>query len=102
MGIAMTEAKAMIASVAPSPVRVIKALLKAYDIADPLPWSQIAGPLAVAFPSQFQFEPLKGTATSCVPFLISCSSAQGYDLVALSTQSPAALVRFTRNRSRRR
>ncbi|MFX5252833.1 hypothetical protein ABTD06_18975, partial [Acinetobacter baumannii] len=44
----MTEAKVMIASAMLIPVRVIKALLKAYDIPDPLPWSQIAGPLAAA------------------------------------------------------
>ena len=38
----------MLASVSTIPVKVIKALLKAYDIPDPLPWSQIAGPLAAA------------------------------------------------------
>jgi hypothetical protein len=30
------------------PIRVIKALTQAYQIPDPLPWSQIAGPLAAA------------------------------------------------------
>jgi hypothetical protein len=44
----MTEAKAMIASVTPIPIEVIKALPLAYQIRDPLPWSQIAGPLAAA------------------------------------------------------
>lgn len=44
----MTEAKAMIASVSTIPVKVIKALSQAYQIPDPLPWSQIAGPLAAA------------------------------------------------------
>jgi hypothetical protein len=44
----MTEAKVMIASAMLIPVRVIKALLKAYDIPDPLPWSQIAGPLSLS------------------------------------------------------
>lgn len=44
----MTEAKAVIASVTMIPIRVIKALLRAYQIPDPLPWSQIAGTLAAA------------------------------------------------------
>lgn len=46
--IAMTEAKAVIASVSTIPVKVIKALSQAYQIPDPLPWSQIAGPLVAA------------------------------------------------------
>jgi hypothetical protein len=44
----MTEAKGVITSVSTIPVKVIKALLQAYHIPEPLPWSQIAGPLAVA------------------------------------------------------
>ncbi len=44
----MTEANAVIASVAVIPVKVIKVLPSAYQIPDPLPWSQIAGPLAAA------------------------------------------------------
>ncbi len=44
----MTEANAVIASVSPLPVKVIKTLPSAYQTPDPLPWSQIAGPLAVA------------------------------------------------------
>ena len=44
----MTERKAVIASVSTIPIKVIKALIQAYQIADPLPWSQIAGPLAAA------------------------------------------------------
>jgi hypothetical protein len=44
----MTEANGVIASVSPIPVKVIKALTQTYQIPDPLPWSQIAGPLAVA------------------------------------------------------
>lgn len=44
----MTEAKHVIASVSTIPIKVIKALLSAYSIPDPLPWSQIAGPLAAA------------------------------------------------------
>ena len=44
----MTEANAVIASVSPIPFKVIKTLPSAYKIPDPLPWSQIAGPLAAA------------------------------------------------------
>jgi hypothetical protein len=44
----MTEANAVIASVAVIPVKVIKGLNQAYQIPNPLPWSQIAGPLAAA------------------------------------------------------
>ncbi|MFG1399759.1 MULTISPECIES: RHE_PE00001 family protein [Roseixanthobacter] len=44
----MTEANAVIASVSPIHVKVIKTLPSAYQIPDPLPWSQIAGPLATA------------------------------------------------------
>ena len=44
----MTEAKAMIASVSVIPVRVIKNLPADYLIPDPLPWAQLAGPLAAA------------------------------------------------------
>jgi hypothetical protein len=44
----MTEAKAVIASVCLIPVRVIKILPFGYQIPDPLPWAQLAGPLAAA------------------------------------------------------
>lgn len=44
----MTEVKAMIASVTLSLVKVIRTLSPGYPIPDPLPWSQIAGPLAAA------------------------------------------------------
>jgi hypothetical protein len=44
----MTEANAVIASVSPIPVKVIKALASAYQIPDPLPWAALAGPLAAA------------------------------------------------------
>jgi hypothetical protein len=44
----MTEAMVVIASVPPIPVKVIKTLPSAYHIPDPLPWAQIAGPLAAA------------------------------------------------------
>ncbi|MGO4562525.1 hypothetical protein [Rhizobiales bacterium 3FA27D7] len=51
----MTEANAVIASVSPIHVKVIKTLPSAYQIPDPLPWSQIAGPL-VGFTSRFQLK----------------------------------------------
>lgn len=38
----------MIASVSAIPIKVIKALQTGYQIPDPLPWAQIAGPLAAA------------------------------------------------------
>ena len=38
----------MLASVAAIPIKVIKSLSSAYQIPDPMPWSQIAGPLAAA------------------------------------------------------
>lgn len=44
----MTEAKAVIASVTPIPIKVIKTLHSGYQLPDPLPWSSIAGPLAAA------------------------------------------------------
>jgi len=44
----MTEAIAVLTSVAMSPVKVIKTLPSGYTIPDPLPWAALAGPLAVA------------------------------------------------------
>src|SRR6202158_4592541 len=44
----MTEAKAVLASVSAIPVKVIKPLQNGYTIPDPLPWAQLAGPLAAA------------------------------------------------------
>jgi hypothetical protein len=44
----MTEANAVLASVAVIPVKVIKLLPSGYQIPDPLPWAQLAGPLAAA------------------------------------------------------
>ncbi|MCK1711699.1 MULTISPECIES: RHE_PE00001 family protein [unclassified Bradyrhizobium] len=38
----------MLASVSPLPVKVIKTLPSSYKIPDPLPWPQLAGPLAAA------------------------------------------------------
>src|SRR6185437_4308614 len=47
-GLAMTEANAVIASVLPIPIKVIKTLPSRYPIPDPLPWAEIARPLAAA------------------------------------------------------
>jgi hypothetical protein len=44
----MTESKAVLASVLSFPVKVIKTLSPSYKILDPLPWAQLAGPLAAA------------------------------------------------------
>ncbi|GEC15363.1 RHE_PE00001 family protein [Nitrobacter winogradskyi] len=44
----MTEAKPVLASVRPIPVKVIKTLHSSYQLPDPLPWASIAGPLAAA------------------------------------------------------
>jgi len=44
----MTEANTVLASVSVIPVRVIKILPSGYQIPDPLPWAQLAGPLAAA------------------------------------------------------
>src|SRR5260221_12370548 len=44
----MTEATFVLASVAVIPVKVIKRLQSGYQIPDPLPWAQLAGPLAAA------------------------------------------------------
>jgi Protein of unknown function (DUF1612)/HTH DNA binding domain len=44
----MTEANAVLASVSVIPVRVIKILPAGYQIPNPLPWAQLAGPLAAA------------------------------------------------------
>lgn len=44
----MTEAISVLTSVSMSPVKVIKTLPFSYQIPDPLPWAQLAGPLAAA------------------------------------------------------
>jgi hypothetical protein len=44
----MTESNAMLASVSPILVKVIKILPTSYKIPDPLPWAQLVGPLAAA------------------------------------------------------
>jgi len=44
----MTEAKPVLASVSVIPIKVIKTLPSGYQLPDPLPWPQVAGPLAAA------------------------------------------------------
>ncbi len=44
----MTEANTMIDSVSLIPVKVIKPLPTGYQIPDPLPWAQLAGPLSLS------------------------------------------------------
>ena len=47
-GIAMTEVNAVLASVSPIFVKVIKTLHSGYQLPDPLPWAALAGPLVAA------------------------------------------------------
>src|SRR5260370_42406955 len=44
----MTETNPVLASVSVIPVRVIKTLPDGYQLPDPLPWAQLAGPQAAA------------------------------------------------------
>ena len=46
----MTESNAVLASVSPIPVKVIKTLQSDYQIPDPLPWSALA--VALSFNPQ--------------------------------------------------
>lgn len=52
----MTEAKAVLASVSLVPIKVIRTLLPAYKIPNPLPWAQLAGPLAAAEDAVARFD----------------------------------------------
>jgi hypothetical protein len=76
----MTEAKAMLASVVPLPVKVIKTLLPSYKIPEPLPWAQLAGPLAVAEDALARLDerlaksPIRDGAISRMHFTDACAS----------------------------
>jgi len=76
----MTEAKAVIGSVSSNPVKVIKVLIQAYQIPDPLPWSQIAGPLAAAEDSVARLDerlaksPIRGGWAARTHFADACAS----------------------------
>src|SRR3984893_10248204 len=61
----MTEANAVLASVSVIPVKVIKPLPSGYQIPDPLPWAQLAGPLAAAEDSLARLH--ERVATSPIP-----------------------------------
>ena len=74
----MTEANAVLASVSVIPVRVIKTLHSGYQIPDPLPWAQLAGPL-VAFRYRFQFATLSGKSAHAFPLAISAGLQQRFD-----------------------
>lgn len=76
----MTEAKGVIDSVTPIRVKVIKALSQTYQIPDPLPWSQIAGPLAAAEDSLARLDerltksPIRGGWAARTHFTDACAT----------------------------
>jgi hypothetical protein len=78
--IAVTEAKAMLASVSPLPVKVIKPLPSSYKFPDPLPWVQLAGPLAAAEDALARLDerlaksPIRDGAISRMHFADACAS----------------------------
>ncbi|MHC2789166.1 hypothetical protein ACVMBZ_008418 [Bradyrhizobium liaoningense] len=76
----MTEAKAMLASVSLIPNKVIRTLPSTYKIPDPLPWVQLAGPLAAAEDAVARFDerlaksPIRDGAISRTHFTDACAS----------------------------
>ncbi|WP_407123458.1 RHE_PE00001 family protein [Bradyrhizobium sp. STM 3561] len=76
----MTEAKAVLASVSLVPIKVIRTLLPTYKIPDPLPWAQLAGPLAAAEDAVARFDerlaksPIRDGAISRTHFTDACAS----------------------------
>ena len=76
----MTEAKAVLASVSLVPIKVIRTLLTTYRIPDPLPWAQLAGPLAAAEDAVARFDerlaksPIRDGAISRTHFTDACAS----------------------------
>ncbi|MFB6452746.1 RHE_PE00001 family protein [Bradyrhizobium tunisiense] len=76
----MTEAKALLASVSLVPIKVIRTLLPTYKIPDPLPWAQLAGPLAAAEDAVARFDerlaksPIRDGAISRTHFTDACAS----------------------------
>ena len=76
----MTEAKAVLASVSSFPVKVIKALQNSYLIPNPLPWVQLAGPLAAAEDAVARLDerlaksPIRDGAISRMHFADACAS----------------------------
>ncbi|MBR1231681.1 RHE_PE00001 family protein [Bradyrhizobium sp. AUGA SZCCT0182] len=76
----MTESNAVLASVWSIPVRVIKVLTPNYQIPDPLPWAQLAGPLAAAEDTVARLDerlaksPIRDGAISRTHFADACAS----------------------------
>src|SRR5438309_6272851 len=76
----MTESNAMLASVSPILVKVIKILPTSYKIADPLPWAQLAGPLAAAEDAAARLDerlaksPIRDGAISRMHFADACAT----------------------------
>lgn len=76
----MTEAKAVLASVSLVPIKVIRTLLPTYKIPDPLPWAQLAGPLAAAEDAVARLDerlaksPIRDGAISRTHFTDACAS----------------------------
>ncbi|MBR0939230.1 RHE_PE00001 family protein [Bradyrhizobium jicamae] len=76
----MTEQKSVLASVTSMLVRVIKALSCSYRIPDPLPWAQLAGPLAAAEDAVARHDerlgksPIRDGAISRTHFADACAS----------------------------
>lgn len=76
----MTESNAVLASVSSIPVKVIKTLPFAYKIPDPLPWSQLARPVATAEDSVARLDerlaksPIREGSISRMHFADACAS----------------------------
>ncbi|MEY9365232.1 hypothetical protein ABH994_008011 [Bradyrhizobium yuanmingense] len=76
----MTEIKAVLASVSSVTIKVIKTLPSSYKIPDPLPWAQLAGPLAAAEDAVARLDerlaksPIRDGAISRTHFTDACAS----------------------------
>ena len=76
----MTESNAVLASVSSIPVKVIKTLPFAYKIPDPLPWDQLARPVATAEDSVARLDerlaksPIREGSISRMHFADACAS----------------------------
>ncbi|MCP2223582.1 MULTISPECIES: RHE_PE00001 family protein [Bradyrhizobium] len=76
----MTESKAVLASVSLISIKVIRTLPSGYKIPDPLPWVQLAGPLAAAEDAVARLDerlaksPIRDGAISRTHFTDACAS----------------------------
>jgi hypothetical protein len=76
----MTESNTVLASVSLIPVKVIKILPSSYEIPDPLPWAQLAGPLAAAEDTVARLDerlaksPIRDGSISRMHFADACAS----------------------------